>query len=165
MSRYQAPRIKGSPYITPEGATQLRHELHQLWKIDRPQVTAVVHAAALNGDRSENGDYLYGKKRLREIDSRVRFLQKRLGELTVVDTTPTDMHKVYFGGWVRLEDDEGVSHEYRLVGPDEFDLRSGLLSCDSPLGKALLGNAPGDTVAVNNTAASAAWFVPSPSPA
>ena len=159
MSRYQAPRIKGSPYITPEGATQLRHELHQLWKIDRPQVTAVVHAAALNGDRSENGDYLYGKKRLREIDSRVRFLQKRLGELTVVDTTPTDMHKVYFGGWVRLEDDAGVSHEYRLVGPDEFDLRSGLLSCDSPLGKALLGKAPGDTVVVNNTEGTREWLV------
>ena len=118
MSRYQAPRIKGSPYITPEGARQLRQELHQLWKIERPKVTAVVHAAALNGDRSENGDYIYGKKRLREIDSRVRFLQKRLDELKVVDSKPTDTGKVYFGGWVRLEDDAGMSHQYLLVGPD-----------------------------------------------
>ena len=78
MSRYRPPRAKGSPYITPEGAQRLRDELTTLWKDERPKVTAVVHAAALNGDRSENGDYIYGKKRLREIDSRVRFLQKRL---------------------------------------------------------------------------------------
>ena len=101
MSRYQAPRIKGSPYITPEGARQLRQELHQLWKIERPKVTAVVHAAALNGDRSENGDYIYGKKRLREIDSRLRILKTSVEELNVIDTTTTDMptaHIVGYGG-------------------------------------------------------------------
>jgi transcription elongation factor GreB len=86
-------------------------------------------------------------------------LQKRLDELKVVDSKPTDTGKVYFGGWVRLEDDAGMSHQYRLVGPDEFDLRSGLLSCDSPLGKALLGKAPGDTVVVNNPEGSCEWFI------
>ena len=95
MSRYRPPRAKGSPYITPEGAQQLRDELNTLWKVERPQVTATVHAAALNGDRSENGDYIYGKKRLREIDSRVRFLQKRLDELQVVDTKPSDTNRIF----------------------------------------------------------------------
>ena len=95
MSRYRPPRAKGSPYITPEGAQRLRDELNMLWKVERPQVTATVHAAALNGDRSENGDYIYGKKRLREIDSRVRFLQKRLDELQVVDTKPSDTNRIF----------------------------------------------------------------------
>ena len=146
-------------YITPSGMKRLKDEALNLLDVERPELVKVIHWAASNGDRSENGDYIYGKKRRREIDSRVRFLQKRLDELTVVDTTPADMHKVYFGGWVRLEDDAGVSHEYRLVGPDEFDVRSGLLSCDSPLGKALLGKAPGDTVVVNNPEGSREWFV------
>ena len=146
MSRYRPPRAKGSPYITPEGAQRLREELNSLWKIERPQVTATVHAAALNGDRSENGDYIYGKKRLREIDSRVRFLQKRLDELHVVDTKPSDTGRIFFGCWIGLEDTQGVTHNYRIVGHDEFDLNQGLLSCDSPQGKALLGKTSGDTV-------------------
>ena len=87
MSRYRAPQAKSSPYITPEGADTLRAERHQLWKVERPQVTAQVHEAAKNGDRSENGDYIYGKRRLREIDSRVRYLNKRLDEVTVVSQT------------------------------------------------------------------------------
>ncbi len=88
MSRYRPPRPKSSPYITPDGAAELRRELQHLWKVERPEVTAVVHEAAKNGDRSENGDYIYGKRRLREIDSRVRYLRKRLDEITVVERRP-----------------------------------------------------------------------------
>ena len=96
MSRYRAPQVKSSPYITSEGADTLRAERHQLWKVERPQVTAQVHEAAKNGDRSENGDYIYGKRRLREIDSRVRYLNKRLDEITVVSQTPTDPSRIFF---------------------------------------------------------------------
>lgn len=159
MSRYRPPRAKGSPYITPEGAQRLRDELTTLWKDERPKVTAVVHAAALNGDRSENGDYIYGKKRLREIDSRVRFLQKRLDELNVVDSSPNDPTKVYFGAYVSLEDVDGQSNRFRIVGPDEFDLSKGLLSCDSPLGRGLLGKSKGDTVVVQTPEHEAEWFI------
>ena len=159
MSRYRPPRIKGSPYITPKGAQRLRDELATLWKEERPKVTAVVHAAALNGDRSENGDYIYGKKRLREIDSRVRFLQQRLDELNVVDSKPSDPSKVYFGAYITLEDMDGASHQFRIVGPDEFDLSQGLLSCDSPLGRALLGKSIGDTAVVQTPEQAAEWFI------
>ncbi len=161
MSRYRPPRAKGSPYITPEGAQRLREELNSLWKIERPQVTATVHAAALNGYRSENGDYIYGKKRLREIDSRVRFLQKRLDELHVVDTKPSDTGRIFFGCWIGLEDTQGVTHNYRIVGPDEFDLNQGLLSCDSPLGKALLGKTSGDTVHLKTPDGETEWHIKS----
>lgn len=139
MGRYRPPRKPGSLYITPEGEKALREEVYQLWKIERPQVTATVHEAAKNGDRSENGDYIYGKRRLREIDSRVRFLSKRLEQLTVVDRMPEDREKVYFGAWVTVEDEAGHQQKYRIVGPDEFDLGKGKLSMDSPLAKALLG--------------------------
>lgn len=159
MSRYRPPREKGSPYITPEGEIRLREELRALWKEERPKVTAVVHAAALNGDRSENGDYIYGKKRLREIDSRVRFLQKRLDELIVVDTVPDDREKVYFGGWVTLEDYEENLHNYQIVGPDEFDVSQGLLSCDSPLGRALLGKRRGDSCWVQTPEQKREWLI------
>ena len=104
MSRYRPPRRRGSAYITPEGEQRLRAELHQLWKVERPQVTSAVHEAAKNGDRSENGDYIYGKRRLREIDSRVRFLNKRLEELKVIDRPPDNTDKIYFGAWVRTFD-------------------------------------------------------------
>ena len=118
-----------------------------------------MHAAALNGDRSENGDYIYGKKRLREIDSRIRFLQKRLDELNVVDSKPSDPSKVYFGAYITLEDADGASHQFRIVGPDEFDLSQGLLSCDSPLGRALLGKSIGDTAVVQTPEQEAEWFI------
>jgi transcription elongation factor GreB len=146
MGRYRPPRQRGSCYITPEGEKSLRQELHQLWKIERPQVTATVHEAAKNGDRSENGDYIYGKRRLREIDSRVRFLTKRLDELEVVAQVPGNRDKVYFGAWVSIEDEHGNSNTYRIVGPDEFDLSQGKLSMDAPLAKALLGKSVGDDV-------------------
>jgi transcription elongation factor GreB len=152
MGRYRTPRPAGSAYITPEGEQMLRAELQQLWKVDRPQVTATVHEAAKNGDRSENGDYIYGKRRLREIDSRVRFLSRRLEQLTVVKDRPADTNKVFFGAHVVVEDEEGKLSQYRIVGPDEFDLRLGKLSMDSPLARALLGKRIGDEVLVTTPA-------------
>ncbi|MBA6411747.1 transcription elongation factor GreB [Parahaliea sp. F7430] len=150
MSRYRPPRKRGSPYITPEGEQALREELHQLWKVERPVVTQTVHEAAKNGDRSENGDYIYGKRRLREIDSRVRFLNKRLDELNVVDRAPQDTSKVYFGAWVTLEAEDGSEKTWRIVGPDEFDLALDKLSMDSPMARALLGKRCDDEVTVNS---------------
>lgn len=159
MGRYRPPRARGAPYITPEGETALREELHALWKVERPTVTATVHAAALNGDRSENGDYIYGKKRLREIDSRVRFLRKRLDELIVVRDPPGDRGKVYFGAWVTLENDEGETRTWRLVGPDEFDLPEGKLSCDSPMGRALLGKPLDAEIQVQSPTGTQHWLI------
>lgn len=130
----------------------LRAELHQLWKVERPQVTAAVHEAAKNGDRSENGDYIYGKRRLREIDSRVRFLSKRLEELEVVDRLPEDRGRIFFGAWVTLEDAQGQQRRYRIVGPDEFDLKQNKLSMDSPMARSLLGKRLDDEVAVRTPA-------------
>lgn len=146
MSRYRPPRRAGSHYITPEGMAAMRAELHQLWKVERPQVTATVHEAAKNGDRSENGDYIYGKRRLREIDSRVRFLTKRIDSLEVVDELPGDRERVFFGAWVTVEDEDGVQRTYRIVGPDEFDLTQNKLSMDSPLARALLGKRLDDDI-------------------
>lgn len=139
MSRYRPPAPRSSAYITAEGAAALRAELQQLWKVERPQVTAAVHEAAKNGDRSENGDYIYGKRRLREIDRRVRYLSKRLEELTVVDRTPAQQDKVFFGAWVTLEDEDGNEKCYRIVGPDEIDPARNWISMDSPLARAALG--------------------------
>ena len=147
MGRYRPPRKPGSFYITAEGEKTLRDEVYQLWKVERPQVTAVVHEAAKNGDRSENGDYIYGKRRLREIDSRVRFLTKRLESLQVIDRIPDDQQKIYFGAWVIVEDEQVEQQRYRIVGPDEFNLREGKLSMDSPLAKALMGKRQGDDIA------------------
>lgn len=146
MSRYRPPQRKGSTYITTEGMAALRAELHQLWKVERPQVTAVVHEAAKNGDRSENGDYIYGKRRLREIDRRVRYLSKRIDELEVVEQLPADQNRVYFGAWVTVEDEDGEQQTYRIVGPDEFDLTQRKLSMDSPLARALLGKRVEDDI-------------------
>jgi transcription elongation factor GreB len=141
MSRYKAPSKPGSKYITPPGAERLRAELEQLWRIERPMVTASVAAAAAQGDRSENAEYTYGKKRLREIDARVRHLRRRLDGMVIVDQPPSDRGRVFFGAWVELEDATGVSHRYRIVGPDEFDQAPGYISMDAPLARALLGKA------------------------
>ncbi len=159
MSRYRPPRPKGSPYITPEGEAQLRSELHELWKVERPVVTAAVQAAAANGDRSENGDYIYGKKRLREIDSRVRFLRKRLEEVTVVRDPPRAPGKAYFGATVTLESPEGAEQCLRIVGPDEFDISAGKLSCDSPLGRALLGKAIDAEITLSSPSGEQVWYL------
>ena len=137
-----------SVYITPEGFRKLQDELDHLWRVERPKVTEAVAKAAALGDRSENADYIYGKKRLREIDSRLRFLQKRTDALVVVARPPDEQDKVYFGAWVTLEDQEGEERTYRVVGPDEFDPDRGFISMDSPLGRAVLGRETGDEVTV-----------------
>jgi transcription elongation factor GreB len=138
-----------SPYITPEGQKHLSEELSYLWKIKRPKVTQAVAEAAAMGDRSENAEYIYGKKQLRQIDSRIRFLTKRLGELIVVDRIPDDISKVFFGAWVEIEDTGGNVYEYRIVGPDEFDPDKNFISIDSPMAKALLRRTEGDEVVVS----------------
>ena len=138
-----------SSYITRAGFEKLRAELDWLWGEERPKVTEAVSVAAALGDRSENADYIYGKKRLREIDHRIRFLAKRLEELTVVDHGPRkEADRVYFGAWVTIEDEDGVSSRYQLVGSDEFDATQGRISVDSPVGRALMGRRLGDEVAV-----------------
>ena len=157
MGRYRPPRPAGSPYITPEGEEALRTELHELWKVERPEVTKAVSAAAANGDRSENGDYIYGKKRLREIDSRVRFLRKRLDALQVVDGPLGDRNKAWFGAWVTLEDEGGTEQVWRIVGPDEFDVSQGKISCDSPLGRALLGQPVGNDIQLETPEGRSYW--------
>jgi len=148
MSRYRAPRPPSSPYITPEGRRRLEEELNHLWRVKRPQVTRSVAEAAAQGDRSENAEYIYGKKQLREIDRRVRFLRKRLEELVTVDRLPDDRSRIYFGAWVEVEDVDGATHTYRIVGPDEFDPARGYISMDSPLARALLKKTVDDEVAV-----------------
>src|SRR5215475_14875969 len=117
MGRYREAQIPGSKYITPEGAIRLNKELDQLWKVERPRVTQAVAEAAAQGDRSENAEYTYGKRRLREIDSRVRFLRKRLDGMVVVSDPPSDPRRVFFGAWVTLEAEDGAESTYRIVGP------------------------------------------------
>ncbi|HBT83280.1 MAG TPA: transcription elongation factor GreB [Desulfuromonas sp.] len=160
MSIPAKPTETSSSYITPEGVETLREELRFLWKEERPRVTRAVSAAAAEGDRSENAEYIYGKKRLREIDRRVRFLVKRLDSLTVVENRPDEIpEKIFFGAWVRLENPDGDEVVYRLVGPDEFDPKKGWISIDSPMGKALLGKAEGDEVLVRRPAGNALFTV------
>src|SRR5688572_3693242 len=148
MSRYRPPQPRGSKFITPQGAARLKQELDHLWRVLRPQVTQAVQEAAAQGDRSENAVYIYGKKQLREIDRRVRFLRQRLDGMTVVDQPPSDPRRVFFGAWVTLEDGNGEEFEYRIVGPDEFDASKGWISMDAPLGRALMRKAIDDEVKV-----------------
>ena len=138
----------GSKYSTPEGARRLREELDELWRVERPAVTRAVAEAAAMGDRSENAEYIYGKRRLRDIDRRVRYLRERLDGLKVVAEPPADRDRVFFGAWVTVEDEAGEEVEYRIVGPDEFDAAPGYISMDSPLGRALRGKALDDEVKV-----------------
>lgn len=159
MSRYRPPRTAGTPLITPEGEARLRAELHELWNVRRPQVTQAVSEAAALGDRSENAEYIYGKKMLREIDSRVRFLRKRLENLKVVHERPADPNKVYFGAWVTLEDEDGEMARYRIVGPDELDLKQNLISIDSPLARALVGKSLDAEVRVSTPTGIKTWYL------
>lgn len=138
MGRFRTAPPAASKYVTAAGAQRLRAELEQLWRQERPRVTEAVAAAAAQGDRSENAEYTYGKRRLREIDRRVRFLRRRLEGMVVVDQPPADPDRVYFGAWVELEAEDGARARYRIVGPDEFDMAPGYISMDSPLGKTLL---------------------------
>ena len=125
--------------ITPEGYKKLKQEHDTLWRVQRPMVTQAVAEAAALGDRSENAEYIYGKKQLREIDRRLRYLRKRLDQLQIIDAQPDDSYKVYFGAWLTLADDDDQHTHLRLVGPDEIDLDKGWISIDAPLARALLG--------------------------
>src|SRR5438876_10408701 len=126
----------GSKYITPEGARRLGEELERLWREERPSVCRAVTAAAAQGDRSENAEYTYGKRRLREIDRRVRFLRRRLDGMVIVDGPPADPARVFFGAWVVLESAGGSRTRHRLVGPHRVAPAPGLLRLDSPVGNA-----------------------------
>jgi transcription elongation factor GreB len=148
-----------SNLVTREGYEALKAELDQLWRIERPQVTQAVHEAAKNGDRSENGDYIYGKRRLREIDRRVRYLGKRLEVAQVVDYSAQQEGKVYFGALVNIESEEGVSGCYRIVGSDEIDPKKHLISVDSPMSRALLGKEVGAEVLVHSPAGEIYWSI------
>jgi len=146
MTRYRRPEPAGSKYATAEGARRLQEELDYLWRVHRPQVTRAVSEAAAQGDRSENAEYIYGKKQLREIDRRVRYLRKRLDGLVIVSQPPDDRSRIFFGAWVRIEDEEGHETEFRIVGPDEIDPARRHVSMDSPLARALLGRRRDDEV-------------------
>lgn len=159
MTRYRKPQPPGSKYITPEGARRLRAELDDLWRVQRPQVTRAVSEAAAQGDRSENAEYIYGKKQLREIDRRVRFLRKRLDGIVVVDRPPDDPGRIFFGAWVQLVDDEGAERELRIVGPDEIDPARGYVSMDSPLARALMGRRRDDEVGIDTPTGARTWTV------
>jgi transcription elongation factor GreB len=148
MTRYRPPARPGSQFITPAGLARMRAELDELWRVERPRVTQAVAEAAAQGDRSENAEYTYGKRRLREIDRRVRFLRRRLEGMVVVDKPPADRGRVFFGAWVTLEDENGAERRYRIVGPDEFDMANEYISMDAPLARALLRRALDDEVEV-----------------
>lgn len=135
--------------ITPAGFAALTEELHQLWDVERPEVVRTVSWAAGNGDRSENGDYIYGKKRLRQIDGRVRFLRKRLDAVTVVDpASQTDRDRVLFGATVTFEREDGKVQKVTIVGKDETDPSNGHISMDSPIARALLKKSVGQLAPV-----------------
>ena len=133
MSRYRPPAVPKSPLITPEGYKVLQDELDYLWRVKRPEITRSVSEAAAQGDRSENAEYIYGKKMLREIDYRLRFLEKRLPELRVVAEKPSDMQRIFFGAWVELENiDTGEILKLRIVGCDEIDPHKHWISIETP---------------------------------
>ncbi|MGL4979301.1 MAG: transcription elongation factor GreB [Plesiomonas sp.] len=146
-------------YITREGWLALDKELKYLWKIERPQVTQAVSEAAAMGDRSENAEYIYGKKRLREIDRRVRFLSKRLDILKIIDPSPQQEGKVFFGAWVTLENEQGVESCYRIVGADEFDPAKNWISINSPVARALIGKVVDDEIVVETPSGCVCYLV------
>ena len=147
MSRYRPPAPKKSPYITSEGMRTLEQEQKSLWS-RRREVVAALSAAAAEGDRSENAEYIYHKKELRELDRRIRYLQKRLPDLNVIDTKPNNPEKVYFAATVHLEDEDEIVKIYRIVGPDEFDHKDHYISVDSPLARGLLKRKLGEEVSI-----------------
>jgi transcription elongation factor GreB len=147
MGRWRAPSPGSSPYITPAGYRSLQKELDEIW-LRRRDVVAALAAAAAEGDRSENAEYIYRKKELGGLDRRIRYLQKRLPTLNVVREHPTG-YTIYFGATVDVRDDLGITYTYRIVGPDETNSKASAISLDSPLAKALLGKRVNDEVVVN----------------
>lgn len=137
---------EGKKYITPQGAQKLRDEFEDLWNVQRPKVVLAVGEAAAQGDRSENAEYIYGKKKLREIDRRVRWIKKRLESLTIVEQKPENQKKVFFGAYVKIQIEGKPETVYQIVGSDDLDLKKNLITLASPLGKALKGQEKGAEV-------------------
>ena len=158
MGRYRPPQPRKSPYITRAGYDTLRAEAKALWE-KRRTVVRHLAAAAAEGDRSENAEYIYRKKQLRELDRRIRYLDRRLPDLKVVDTAPEDTAQVYFGAWVTLETEDGRRVCYRIVGADEFDPGRNWISVDSPLAKALLKRRAGDEIELELAAGTQYYLV------
>ncbi len=148
-----------SNFITPEGKAQLQNELQYLWKDKRPKVTQAVSEAAALGDRSENAEYKEGKRELRSIDRRIRFLTKRLEHVRTVEYSPEQEGKVFFGAWVEIEDESGKTLQCRIVGSDEIDTKKGYITVDSPMAKALIGKQVDDEAVVNAPSGTAIWFI------
>lgn len=148
-----------TPLITREGFQKLKDELDYLWRVERPEVTKMVTWAASLGDRSENADYQYNKKRLREIDRRVRYLRKRLNSLKIVDHHPEQLGKVYFGAWVEVENDTGEKKRFRIVGYDEIFDRKDYISVDSPMARALLKKEVDDEAIVKTEIGEFVWYI------
>jgi len=144
--------MKPPRHITPQGFKKIAEEHERIWSVARPRVVAEVETAAALGDRSENAEYIYGKKKLRELDRRLRELSERMDSLTVVEPKPHPSGRAYFGAWVTVEQEDGEERRYRLVGPDEFDVKLGLISVEAPLGRALLGKREGEVVLVHRPA-------------
>ncbi|MDF1779670.1 MAG: transcription elongation factor GreB [Alcanivoracaceae bacterium] len=159
MSRWRPPTPPASKYITPGGYRRMNEELQHLWKVKRPAVTKSVQEAAAQGDRSENAEYIYGKKMLREIDGRIRFLSRRLDDMVVVERAPDDTSRIFFGAYVELEGEDGVCVQHRIVGPDESDAKTGGISIDSPLARALLKKQVDDEVDVQTPAGLRCWII------
>ncbi|MGJ0489528.1 transcription elongation factor GreB [Methylobacter sp.] len=158
MSRWRPPQPKSAPYITPEGYQALEMELKALWD-RRKDVTLALSAAAAEGDRSENAEYIYRKKELRGIDRRIHYLQKRLPSLNIVSETPADQDRIFFSAWVTLENEDGEEITYRIVGADELDPKKNYISLDSPLARALLKKTIDDEVVIKNALKESRYIV------
>jgi len=158
MSRWRAPRPKSSPYITAQGYQTLETELRDLWD-RRKHVTAALSAAAAEGDRSENAEYIYRKKELRGIDNRIHYLQKRLPALTIVSQAPDDQQRIYFSAWVTVENEAGEEITYRIIGADELDPKKNYISLDSPLAQALLKKTLDDEVTIHHDQKQSRYWV------
>lgn len=148
MGRWRPPQKPGSPYITAQGASRLREEVQYLWRKLRPEVVKALTAAAAEGDRSENAEYIYRKKQLGEIDRRVRYLSKRIDIMQIVDRPPADTTVIRFGARITLNSSSEGKVDYRIVGVDETDAKKGFISIDSPVARALLGKSIGDSTEV-----------------
>ena len=159
MSRYRASAPKSSVYITPQGYARLRAELDERWA-QRREVVNHLSAAAAEGDRSENAEYIYRKKQLRELDRRIRYLQKRIPEFNVVHRPANACNdKIYFGAYVTLEDEDGQHSSHRIVGGDETDPEKSWISIDSPMARALLGRSVNEEVRINRPMGETTMFI------
>lgn len=145
--------------ITRSGYEQLQHELQHLWRVERRETTEKVAWAASLGDRSENADYKYNKQKLRQIDKRIRFLQKRLELLKIVDPQPSQAGKVYFGAYVQFENDAGDTLAVQIVGPDEIYRQAQVISIDAPLARAALGKQVDDAVTLTTPSGNKTWYI------